>query len=180
MVRSTRLRGSALVAAEAAAAVAAAPGACALLEHVASATSLGVVYMLAVLFVAIRSGEVPALGTAVASVLALNFFFIEPRHRLTIADPHSVVALGVFLIAALVVGRLAAASRARAHEAAERAAQATAREREATLLAEAASSLLAGAPTGSTPLGGRMDRALETAGARIELKHAPCPQSGEI
>src|SRR5947208_13134716 len=122
MVRSTRLRDSAVAVAEAAAAVGVATGAVALLEHVASATSLGVVYMLAVLFVAIRRGEVAALGTAVASVLVLNFFFIEPRHRLTIADSHNVVALGVLLISALVVGRLAAAARARAYEAAERAA----------------------------------------------------------
>src|SRR4051794_12561302 len=138
MVRSSRLSDSARGLAESVAAVAAATGAVALLENVASATSLGVVYMLAVLFVAIRRGEVAALWTAVASVLVLNFFFIEPRHRLTIADSHNVVALGVLLISALVVGRLAAAARARAQEAAERAEQAAAREREATLLAEAA------------------------------------------
>ena len=74
-------------------------------ENVASATSLGVVFVLAVMFVAVRRGEVAAVVTAFASVLALNFFFIPPRHRLTIADDHNVVALGVLLIAALVVGR---------------------------------------------------------------------------
>src|SRR3954452_17252428 len=126
--------------ADMAGAVVVATGVVALLDSFTSAAGLGVVYMLAVLFVAIRRGEVAALGTAVASVLVLNFFFIEPRHRLTIADSHNVVALGVLLISALVVGRLAAAARARAHEAADRAEQATAREREATLLAEAASS----------------------------------------
>jgi two-component system sensor histidine kinase KdpD len=137
--------------------------------------------MLAVMFVAIRRGEVAALGTAVLSVLVLNFFFIQPRHRLTIADSHNVVALAVLLIAALVVGRLAAALRARAHEAAARAEQAAAREREATLLAEAASSLLAdAAPAGAALVGPRMDAALAAAGARLELKHAPCPSKGEI
>src|SRR5438067_9188289 len=133
MVRSARLKDSVLVTVEVVAAVAAATGAIAVLENVAPATSLGVVYMLAVLFVAIRRGGLPAVATAFASVLALNFFFIPPRHRLTIADDHNVVALGVLLIAALVVGRLAVAARARAAEAAARAEQAAARERESAL-----------------------------------------------
>src|SRR5205823_3354420 len=133
------------------------------------------------MFIAIRRGEVPAIATAFVSVLVLNFFFIEPRHRLTISDSRNVVALGVLLIAALVVSRLAAAARARASEAALRAEQAAAREREAMVLAEAASSLLAEAATGDGGLvGSRMQRALESAGARIDLSHAPCPRTDEI
>src|SRR3954470_300781 len=127
------------------AAVAVATGAVALLESVASATSLGVVYVLAVMFVAARRGLVPALATAALSGLVLNFFFIEPRHRLTIADDHNVVALGVLLVAAVVVAHLASVARAQAEQAAKRADQALAREREAKLLAEAASSLLGAA-----------------------------------
>ena len=69
-----------------------------------------------------------ALATAVLSVLALNYFFIEPRHRLTISDSENVVALGVLLIAAVVVGRLAATARERAQEAEPRARLAAARE----------------------------------------------------
>jgi two-component system sensor histidine kinase KdpD len=181
MVRSPRLRFVASVVAEIAGAVALAALLVALLEHVTSATSLGVVFALAVMFVAIRHGEVPAIATAFVSVLVLNFFFIEPRHRLTISDSRNVAALGVLLIAALVVGRLAAASRARASEAALRAEQAAAREREAMVLAEAASSLLAEPTTGDTALvGARMERALEAAGARLELTHAPSPHKGEI
>jgi len=181
MVRSTGHRQPALIAVEIIASVAVAATAVALLEGVASATSLGVVFVLAVLFVAIRHGETPALITAFLSVLVLNYFFIEPRHRLTIADSHNVVALGVLLIAALVVGRLAAAARARASEAALRAEQAAAREREAMVLAEAASSLLAEPATGDGALlQPRMERALQAAGARIDLRHAPCPAPGEI
>jgi len=80
----------------------------------------------------------------VLSVLALNYFFIEPRHRLTISDSENVVALGVLLIVAIVVGRLAATARARAREAEERARLTAEREREAAILAEAASAVLAG------------------------------------
>ena len=92
-----------------------------------------------------------------------------------------VVALGVLLIAALVVGRLAAQARAKAAEAAVRAEQAAAREREATVLAEAASSLLAQPETsGSALRAPRLERALEAAGARLELAHAPSARPGEI
>src|SRR5207249_5721900 len=88
---------------EAVAAIGAATGTVALLEGVAPVTGLGVVYLLAVLLVASRHGEIAALATAVASVLTLNFFFIEPRHHLTISDSRNVAALGVFLIAGMVV-----------------------------------------------------------------------------
>src|SRR4051794_32135809 len=143
MVWPSRLKNPLLTAVESLVAVAAATGAVALLESVADATSLGVVYVLAVMFVAIRRGWIPALATAALSVLALNFFFIAPRHRLTIADDHNVVALGVLLVAGFVVARLASVARDQAAQAATRAEEASAREREATLLAEAASSLLA-------------------------------------
>jgi two-component system, OmpR family, sensor histidine kinase KdpD len=179
MVWPARLKASTAAATEVVAAVAVATGAVALLESVASATSLGVVYVLAVIFVAVRRGEVPALATAALSVLALNFFFIEPRHRLTIADSHNVVALGVLLLVGLFVARLAARARAQAEQAALRAEQAMAREREAKLLAEAASSLLAPADGARPAIASSLQAALTDAGARLELCHAPSPRPGE-
>ncbi|HEX6713680.1 MAG TPA: DUF4118 domain-containing protein, partial [Thermoleophilaceae bacterium] len=180
MVWTARLKESLAAAAESAAAIAVATGAVAALESVAGATSLGVVYVLAVMFVAIRRGEIPALATAAVSVLVLNFFFIEPRHRLTIADDHNVVALGVLLVAAFVVARLAGVARAQAEQASQRAEQALAREREAKLLAEAASSLLASADTRTPTISPTLERALQAAGARLQLCHAPAPTSGEV
>src|SRR2546425_7011382 len=103
--------------AEVLASVAVATGLVALLDKAAPITGLGVVYMLAVLLIAVRRGQLAALATAVLSVLTLNYFFIEPRHRLTISDSENVVALGVLLIAAIVVSRLAATARERAQEA---------------------------------------------------------------
>src|SRR5207237_543561 len=111
----------AATAAEVVLAVAAATGAVAALDTIAPITGLGVIYLLAVLFVAIRRGDVAALVTALLSVLTLNYFFIEPRHQLTIGSSENVAALVVFLIAAVVVGRLAAAARERAREAEDRA-----------------------------------------------------------
>lgn len=124
--------------------VSTATAAVALLDEAAPITGLGVLYLLAVLGIAIRRGELAALAVAVLSVLALNFFFIEPLYRLTIAESENVVALGVFLIVAIVVGRLAATSRERELESRERARLALARERDAAILAEAASAVLAG------------------------------------
>ena len=81
----------------------------AILDSVATPAGLGSLYLIAVLAVAIRRGQVAALAAAVLGVLVLNFFFIKPLHQLTIADSDNVVALGVLLLAALVVGRLAGA-----------------------------------------------------------------------
>src|SRR3954462_3564124 len=123
-------------------AVAAAMVLVALLNALAPITGLSVVPLLAVIALAVRRGLVAALAAAVLSVLALNFFFIEPRYQLTIAESENVVALGVYLMVAVAVGRLAAQSRERAREAERRAGQAAAREREAGMLAAVARRLL--------------------------------------
>jgi two-component system, OmpR family, sensor histidine kinase KdpD len=150
----------------------------ALLDKAAPLTGLGVVYLLAVMLLAIRRGELAALATAVLSVLALNFFFIEPRHRLTISDSENVVALGVFLIAAIVIGRLAATARERQRDAEARARLAAAREREATVLAEAAAALLAGGDL-EAQLGNLCASVVETTDAALELQLTAAPPQGE-
>ena len=174
-------RQTTLAALETLGAVGVATGLVALLEEVAPVTGLGVLYLLAVLFVAIRRGQVAALITAVLSVTTLNFFFIEPRYRLTIADSHNLVALGVFLTAALVVGRLAAVARQRAMEAERRALVATAREREATILADAASTVLAGRDleTELANIGASLE-ASARAVVRLGLTAAPSQLEGEL
>jgi two-component system, OmpR family, sensor histidine kinase KdpD len=162
-------------------AVAAATGGVAVLQSTAPAAGLGILYLLAVLAVAIRRGEVPALLTAVLSVLTLNYLFIVPRHRLAIAHSQDVVELTVLLIAAIVVGRLAATGRQRAAEADRRAGIAAAREREATLLAEAASAILGGQTITAAleRIGKCVATATGAAGARIALQAVPSPQGDE-
>jgi len=177
---AVRFRAVALGAVEVLAAVGAATGVVALLDKIAPPAGLGAIYLLAVLLLAIRRGLVAALATSVLSVLALNFFFFQPLHRLTIADRENVAALVVFAIASVVVARLAADARDRADEAESRARVAAAREWEASLLAEVASSLLAdsAAPLGDG-LGPALASALERSGARLELSSAPAPGAGE-
>lgn len=136
-------------------------------------TGLGALSLLAVLVMATWRGERAALITALVSVLALNFFFIEPRYRLAIADVDNAVALGVLLIAALVVGRLAT----RAGDEAERAEE---RAREAELLAGAGTALLE-ADDLSSQLAGISLQVEQSSGGglRLSLTSAPKAREGE-
>jgi two-component system sensor histidine kinase KdpD len=163
-------------------AVAAATGAVAALDSVTPIVGLGVVYLLAVLAVAIRRGQVAALATAGLSVLALNYFFIEPRHRLTIGDSKNVVALVVFAIAAVVVGRLAGQARERTRQAEERARVAELREREAEMVAAAAASVLEGAGVDAQlrNIERSLARASGDADMRLELNPVPAPRPDEV
>jgi two-component system, OmpR family, sensor histidine kinase KdpD len=167
-------------AAECLGAVALATGLVALLDLVAPVTGLTVVYLLGVLLVAIRRGEIAALAAALLSVLAANFFFIEPRHQLSISESENVAALAVFLIAAVVVGRLASAARQRAVEAEARAAEALAREREARMLEAATSSVLQsdGVAEQLRSLAEAVTRSADGA-LRVDLSGAPSPARGE-
>jgi two-component system, OmpR family, sensor histidine kinase KdpD len=167
-------------AAEVVAGVAVAIGLVALLDIIAPVTGLSVVPLLVVVALAIRRGLVPALAAAVLSVLALNFFFIEPRYRLTISESENVVALVVYLIVAVVVARLAAYSRERAHEAEARAHQAAAREREAAMLATVARSLLAEGSVDSQldAIAARVADSLGARSAAISLSSAPATGPG--
>jgi two-component system, OmpR family, sensor histidine kinase KdpD len=148
----------------------------ALLNPITTTAGLGSIYLIAVLAVAIRRGQVAALAAAVLGVLILNFFFIEPLHRLTISDSDNVVALGVLLIAALVVGRLAGQSRERAAEAERRAEQAAARESEAAMLAEAATAALGRRADVVSSIAGSLNAA---AGGELRLESSAAPRARE-
>jgi two-component system, OmpR family, sensor histidine kinase KdpD len=68
---------------------------------------LSMLFMLAVVLVAARTRMSTAVVTAVLSFASYNFFFIEPRFTFQIAAHRSVITVTLFLIAALVAGRLA-------------------------------------------------------------------------
>jgi two-component system, OmpR family, sensor histidine kinase KdpD len=159
-------RHTAAAAAEVVLAVTLATGFVAALDTMATSTGLAVVYLLAVLTVAIRRGGAAALATSVLSVLAFNYFFIAPVHRLTIADSENVAALVVFLVVAIVVGRLAAAARERAAE--------------AEMLASVAALLLGGS-TLDTQLDAIAARVAPALGIpfRLERTAAPAPRESE-
>ncbi len=137
--------------------VAAVTGLIELLEPQVPVLSLGVLYIFAVLPVAVVWGLAYSVPVAIASMLAFNFFFLPPYHTLTLSDSRNWFALAVFLVTAIVVSELAARARRRA--------------RESALLAEVATALLEGGDV-STQLdriGAQAARALEIEDARIEL-----------
>src|SRR5579872_2996580 len=109
------------------------------LKHYVPVLSLGSLYVFAVLPVAVVWGRAHAVAVSVASMLAFNWFFLPPLYTFTLADSRNWFALAVFVFTAIVVSDLAARSRRRA--------------REASLLAEIATSLLE-----RGTVGGELDR----------------------
>ena len=85
-------------------------------EQINSAT-VGLGFLLIVLFVAILWGSKPALLASVLGLLSFNFFFLPPFYTLTIADPQNWGTLAAFFITAVAVGQLSARARRRAEEA---------------------------------------------------------------
>jgi two-component system sensor histidine kinase KdpD len=88
--------------------VAAVTGVVFALKPVAPVLSLGVLYLFAVLPVAVLFGLEYAIGVSIVSMLAFNFFFLPPTHTLRLADSENWVALAVYLVTALAVSELAA------------------------------------------------------------------------
>lgn len=61
------------------------------------------IFLLAVVVVALVGGLWPALAAAVAASLLLNWFFTPPFHTLTVAEGNNVLALAVFVAVAAMV-----------------------------------------------------------------------------
>lgn len=94
-----------------------------LLAHARDALSLEgqvLLYLLAVVIIAVIGGLAIALASAVAAAFLINYFFVKPEHTLEVAQGEQALALAVFLIVAAVVSWAveAAARRARAAESA--------------------------------------------------------------
>ena len=100
------------------AAVALVTGAIYALEPIAPVLSLGVLYVFAVLPVALFFGLGYAVPVSIASMLAFNFFFLPPRYTFRLSNSQNWVALAVYLFTAIVVSGLAARARQRARESA--------------------------------------------------------------
>jgi two-component system, OmpR family, sensor histidine kinase KdpD len=92
--------------------VAAAVGVGALLWPWIGVENIGLVFLIAIVGIAVRFGLWPSLLASVVSALCYNFFFTEPYYAFTISDPKDVVAVVFFTIVALVVSNVAARARA--------------------------------------------------------------------
>ncbi|MFI8419476.1 ATP-binding protein [Streptomyces sp. NPDC085479] len=67
---------------------------------------------------ALLGGFLPALASAAAGSLLLNWFFTPPIHRITIADPLNIVAIAVFFGVAMAVASVVDLAARRTHQAA--------------------------------------------------------------
>jgi len=72
-----------------------------------SVANLSLIFLTAVLIVAARTRMAVAVYTAILCFFGYNFFFAPPRYTLAIANADDVLAVTLFLVAALVCSRLA-------------------------------------------------------------------------
>src|SRR6476659_8639128 len=89
------------------------------LRPAAPVLSLGVLYVIAVVTVAVFRGLAYAIPVCVASLLTFNFLFLPPVHTFALRDSANWVALAAYLVTAVVVSELATRSRRLARQAVE-------------------------------------------------------------
>ncbi|HEY1748374.1 MAG TPA: sensor histidine kinase KdpD [Xanthobacteraceae bacterium] len=102
-------------------AIAAALGFGMLIETWVGIGNVDLVFLTAIVVIAVRFGLWPSLFASVVSALAYNFFFLPPIYTLTITDPANLIAFGLFTLVAIIVSGVAARGRTLAMAALERA-----------------------------------------------------------
>jgi two-component system sensor histidine kinase KdpD len=117
------------------------------------------IYLVAVVTITVLGGFWPAVLAAVAASLLLNWYFTEPLHTFTIAEPKNLLALLLFVTVAVAVSSVV-------HLAARRAVQAAQAREEAASLLELAQNVLGGADSPKAVL----DHLTRTHGGQAELQ----------
>jgi len=90
------------------------------LTEITPIPNLSIVFLLAVLVIAMSFGIWPAIYASVLSFLTYNFFFIPPIYTFTIAEPYELLALVIFLVVAVISSALAGRVREQARISANR------------------------------------------------------------
>jgi len=78
-----------------------------LLSRLARLPNLSMIFLAGVLACATWLGARAAIFASLLSFLAYNFFFVEPIYTFTVAEPHELLALCIFLAVAILTGSLA-------------------------------------------------------------------------
>jgi two-component system, OmpR family, sensor histidine kinase KdpD len=130
----------------------------ALARHHLSLTDDLLIYLVAVVGLAVIGGFWPAVLGAASASLLLNWYFTPPLHTFTIDKPDNLLALLLFVTVAMLVSSVV-------HLAASRAGQAARSREEARLLLTLAQTVLGGADTPAAVL----DHLVATLGGRAEL-----------
>jgi two-component system sensor histidine kinase KdpD len=78
------------------------------LQNLFELSNIVMVFLLAVVAVALLFGQGPAVLAAIANVLAFDFFFVPPQFTFAVSDAQYVFTFAVMLIVGLVIGQLTA------------------------------------------------------------------------
>ena len=78
------------------------------LAPVLGLVNIGIIYVLPVVFSAIRWGTGPAITAAVAGLLTFDFFFVPPVLTFTVSDWRYLFSFAIFLLVAFLTGSLSA------------------------------------------------------------------------
>src|SRR5262249_11142885 len=79
-------------------AVALALAAAELVNYWIGVENVDLVFLTAIVGIAVRFGLLPSLFASVLSALCYNFFFLPPIYTFTIADPHNIAAFALFTL----------------------------------------------------------------------------------
>ena len=90
------------------------------LEQVLDLPNIVMLFLLAVLGVALRYGRGPAALASALNVAAFDFFFVPPRWSFAVSDVQYLLTFGVMLAVGLIVGQLTAGLRYQARVATHR------------------------------------------------------------
>lgn len=125
--------------------------------------NIAMVYLLAVVIVALRSSRGPAIAASVLCVIAFDFFFVPPRGALTVDDAQYVLTFAIMLAVALVISRLVESVRRQAASQAKLEIEAETERIRSTLLASISHDLrtplaiMAGASSSLAETGERLE-----------------------
>jgi two-component system, OmpR family, sensor histidine kinase KdpD len=92
-----------------------------LIQNWVGSGNVDLVFLTAIVAIAVRFGLLPSMLASVAAAIAYNFFFLPPIYTLTITDPANVIAFGFFALVAIIVSSVAARARTQAVTALDRA-----------------------------------------------------------
>jgi two-component system, OmpR family, sensor histidine kinase KdpD len=82
-----------------------------LVDYWIGVENVDLVFLTAIVGVAVRFGLWPSLLASVVSALCYNFFFLPPIYTLTIEDPHNIAAFTLFTLVAVIVSNVAGRGR---------------------------------------------------------------------
>ncbi|MEO5367924.1 MAG: DUF4118 domain-containing protein [Magnetococcus sp. WYHC-3] len=90
------------------------------LHDILDPANIAMIYLLAVVFIALRLGRAAAVMAAFCAVAAFDVFYVPPRFTFAVHDAQYLVTFVVMLTVALVVGQLTAGLKFQAADARER------------------------------------------------------------